>query len=108
MSHFPLLYFSVTLICMLVLYYSLALYSYSIFISGGLYCRIYAFYVHYPEEGNNNTLTLTFTAKFASIIIERSIVLKNYAGIKFEGVASFFIQGSHTYTCTWHGPYSSR
>ena len=37
---------------------------------------------------------------YASIIIERSIVLKNYAGIKFEGVASFFIQGSHTYTCT--------
>ena len=29
-------------------------------------------------------------AKFTSIIIERSIVLKNYAGIKFEGVASFY------------------
>ena len=69
---------------------SLSRTSYSIFISGGLYCRIYAFYVHYPEEGNNNTLTLTFRAKFASIIIERSIVLKNYVGIKFEGVASFF------------------
>ena len=39
---------------------SLSRTSYSIFISGGLYCRIYAFYVHYPEEGNNNTLTLTF------------------------------------------------
>ena len=50
MSYFPLLYFSVTR--MLVIYHS----SYSIFISGGLYCRIYAFYVHYPEEGNNNTL----------------------------------------------------
>ena len=36
---------------------SLSRTSYSIFISGGLYCRIYAFYVHYPEEGNNNTLT---------------------------------------------------
>ena len=56
MSYFPLLYFlSLSYVC------SYSRTSYSIFISGGFKYWIHAFCVHYPEEGNNNTLTLILT-----------------------------------------------